>query len=332
MSNNAKARVIGMGSYLPEKVLSNQDLEKLVDTSDEWIFSRTGMKERRIARDDEHASTMGAEAGRRALATAGKSADDVDLILVATMTPDYTSPSTAGLVQQMLSAKNAAAMDVQAMCSGYLYALTTAKAYIESGLYRCVLVVASEKMSSVVDYTDRNTCILFGDGASASVVTGEGAGLQVDTVSLGSDGSLAELIWIPGGGSRCPPSAEMLESGKHYFQMSGREVYKHAVRRMASTAQTCLDTAGVTADQISWVVPHQANLRIMEAITKSFVIPSERVYKTVHKYGNTSASGVAIALDDLTREHALSAGERVLLIAFGGGLTWGAMVLKQVEG
>ena len=325
-----KARIAGLGTYLPEKVLSNQDLEKLVDTSDEWIVSRTGMKERRIAATDECTSDMGAASAKRALAAANVKAEDIDLILTATMTPDYISPSTAGLIQHHIGATNAAAVDIQAACTGFLYALSIAKAYIDAGMYRHILVVASEKMSAFIDYTDRNTCILFGDGACSAVVTGEGGGWLIDTISLGAEGELADLVIIPGGGARQPASAATIEGKQHYIQLQGKEVFKHAVRRMTSAATECLAKVGLQQEDISWLVPHQANERIIDAIGKSFEIPMEKVFKTVHKYGNTSASSIAIALDELLTTKKPLSGEHILLVAFGGGLTWGAAVITKI--
>lgn len=330
MTLRPKARIIGLGSYLPEKILTNQDLEKMVETSDEWIVSRTGMKERRIAGSTEFSSDMGTAAAKIALEKTSISPEEIDLILLATMSPDYPSPSTAAIVQTMLGAKNAAAMDIQAACSGFLYGLSTAKAYVESGLYRNVLVIAAEKMSSVIDYTDRNTCVLFADGAAAAVITGDGMGLSIDTICLGSDGSLAELLMIPAGGARHPTSQETLANRMHFLKMNGRELFKHAVRRMCNAATNCLNQAGVTQAQISWVVPHQANVRIIDAIASNLNIPSEKMYQTLHKYGNTSASSIAIALDELTKEHELASGEQILLVAFGGGLTWGAALLTKI--
>lgn len=330
MKKRAQARIIGMGSYLPQRVMTNKDFESLVDTTDEWIVSRTGIQERRIAASNEFTSDMGTAAAKQALSAAGLEPNDIELILVATMTPDYISTSTGALIQSNLKAERAAAVDMQAACTGFLYAISMAKAYIESGMYRRILVIASEKMSTYVDYSDRSTSILFGDGAAAAVVTDQGEGLAIDTVDLGADGELAELVIVPGGGVRHPPSKESLAAGLHYFKMEGKEVFKHAVRRMSAAAKACLDKVGLTDDQISWLVPHQANLRIMDAIAKGFNIPSERMYRTVHKYGNTSASSVAIALDELTREHTLVQDEHILLVAFGAGLTWGAAVLTKV--
>lgn len=330
MKQKLQARITGMGSYLPARIMTNKEFESLIDTSDEWIESRTGIKERRIAAANEFTSDMGTAAAVKALEAAGLVANDIELILVATMTPDYISTSTGALIQTNLKAERAAAVDIQAACSGFLYVLSMAKAYIESGMYSRILVVASEKMSTYVDYTCRGTSILFGDGAAAAVVSNEGSGLAIDTICLGADGSLAQLVIVPGGGVRHPPSKESLAAGLHYFKMEGREVFKHAVKRMSAAAKECLTRVGLTDEQISWLVPHQANLRIMDAIAKGFNIPSDRMYKTVHKYGNTSASSIAIALDELIREHQLINDEHILLVAFGAGLTWGAGVLTKI--
>jgi len=325
--NIAKARITGTGCYLPDRVLSNHDLEKMVETSDEWIITRTGMKERRLARDDEYTSDMGYEAALKAMKEAKISAEEIDLILVATLTPDYVFPSTACLLQAKLKAVNAAAVDIQAACTGFIYTLSQAKAYIESGLYKNVLIVAAEKLSSIVNYKDRNTCVLFGDGASACIVSDHGDGLVVRDVCLGADGELAQLLVLPAGGSRNPASAQTVCDGLHFLQMDGKETYKHAVRRMESASKNCLDRAGLDESEISWIVPHQANIRIIEGIAKRFGVPMERVYLTIHKYGNTSASSIGIALDELLREKKVGHGENLLLVAFGAGLTWGASIL-----
>lgn len=324
------ARIIGLGSYLPEKVINNLDLEKMVETSDEWIVSRTGMKERRMAEANEFPSDMGAKAAEKALQACGLEANAIEMILVATMSPDYLSPSTASLIQAKIKAENAAALDIQAACTGFLYALSLAKAYVESGTYHNVLIVASEKMSSFLDYQDRTTCILFGDGAGAAVVSSSGQGLRINAVSLGSDGSLADLVQIPAGGSRNPASHETVDQRLHYFKMNGNEVFKHAVRRMSSASKDCLHKAGFTEAQVTWLVPHQANKRILDAMARNFNIPEEKVYQTLHKYGNTSASSIVIALDELVKEHQIHEGEHLLLSAFGAGLTWGACILTQV--
>lgn len=324
-----KAKIIGTGSYLPERVLTNHDLEKMVETSDEWIVSRTGMKERRLAREDEYTSHMGAEAARAAIANASLTPDQIDFIIVATITPDFVFPSTACLIQQQIGAKKAAGVDIQAACTGYIYALSMAKSFIEAGAYKNILIVASEKLSSITNYKDRSTCILFGDGASACVVSSEGSGLAIECVKLGSDGELAELLMMPAGGSRKPASIETVTNAQHYITMAGNEVFKHAVRRMEAACKDCLDAAGSTEQEVTYLVPHQANMRIIDAIAKRFEhLPPERIFKTVQKYGNTSASSVGIALDELRRTYAVQPKDQILLTAFGGGLTWGAALLK----
>lgn len=325
------ARIISLGSYLPKRKLSNQDLEKLVDTSDEWIVTRTGMKERRLAEANEFSSDMGAQAALKALHSAGMAAEEIELILTATMTPDYISPSTASLIQAQLKAVNAAAMDMQSACTGFLYALSTAKAYIESGMYRNVLVIAAEKMSAFVDYEDRSTCVLFGDGAAAAIVSSQGEGWGVESICLGSDGSLAELLTIPAGGARNPASLETVSQRQHYLKMQGNEVFKHAVRRMSAACKACLERSGLSESDISWLIPHQANKRIIDAIAKQFNMSEDKVYQTVHKYGNTSASSIGIALDELLQKEKFTEGEHLLLTAFGGGLTWGAAILSKLS-
>jgi 3-oxoacyl-[acyl-carrier-protein] synthase III len=330
MANQLRARIIGLGAYLPERVLTNQDLEQFVDTSHEWIISRTGIGERRLAAANEFPSDMGTQAAKQALQSSRLDAQALNMILVATMSPDYLSPSTANLIQAQLDAKQAASMDIQAACSGFLYALSAAKAYVESGLYCYVLVVATEKMSAFIDYTDRSTCILFGDGAAAAVVAGEGEGLRLDALCLGSDGLLANLFIVPAGGSRQPASQQTVEQRLHYCKMSGNEIFKHAVRRMSASAHECLTQAKLREADISWLVPHQANKRIIDALAKQFNLPEQKVYQTIHKYGNTSASSIAIALYELMQEHIFQEGEHLLLTAFGGGLTWGAAILTKV--
>ena len=324
---DCKAKIIGLGAYLPKRVLSNQDLEKMVETSDDWITSRTGMKERRLGAVNEFTSDMGYEAGKKALIDGGVNAEEVDLILFATSTPDYVFPSTACLIQKRLGALNAAAMDVQAACTGYIYGLSAAKAYIESGMYRNVLMVAAEKLSSIVNYEDRNTCVLFGDGASACVVGLGKKGFDIENICLGSDGGHSDLLILPAGGSKRPASLKTVQEGQHFLKMEGKEVFKHAVRRMEEAVRNCLSASGLSEEDIHWMVPHQANLRIIEALAKRFQVPKDRVYLTIHKYGNTSASSVGIALEELAKEKQIQPNERLIVFAFGAGLTWGATSL-----
>jgi 3-oxoacyl-[acyl-carrier-protein] synthase-3 len=332
MSKRIHARIIGLGSYLPKRILTNQELERMVETSDEWIVSRTGMRERRLAERDEFPSDMGAQAAQQVLQACRLEPNDIEMIVVATMSPDYISPSTANLIQAKIQAERAAAMDIQAACTGFLYALSIAKAYVESGAFQRVMVIATEKMSAFIDYKDRSTCVLFGDGAAAAIVAAAGEGLRIDTLCLGSDGQLADLVKIPAGGSRNPSTLETVGQGLHYFKMSGHEVFKHAVRRMSLAARECLVQAGLEETDVSWLVPHQANKRIIDAIAKNFNIPEQKIYQTVHKYGNTSSSSIAIALHELMQEEEFQEGEHLLLTAFGGGLTWGASILTKVTG
>lgn len=322
-----KARIIGTGAYVPQKILSNTDLEKMVETSDEWIVTRTGMKERRIAAGDEYTSDMGYQAALVALKKAQIEPAAIDLILVATLTPDHVFPSTACLIQSQLKAIHAAAVDLQAACTGYIYALSMAKAYVESGMYRHVLVIAAEKLSSIVNYKDRNTCILFGDGASACIVAAQGPGLEILDINLGADGEQSELLILPAGGCRHPATQHTLDTGMHFLKMEGHEVFKHAVRRMEMASNQCLSRCGLKGPDIKWYVPHQANMRIIEAIARRFEVPMERVYCTIHKYGNTSASSLGIALHELLEQEPPNEGDHFLLTAFGAGLTWGASIL-----
>lgn len=326
------ARIIATGSYLPTKVLKNADLEKIVDTSDEWIFTRTGMKERRIAAKEESNSDMGYSAAKKALEKSSIKVEDIDFIIVATITPDYTFPSTACIIQKKLKAVNAGAVDIQATCSGYIYALNMAKAFVESGTYKNVLVIASEKLSPIVDYEDRTTCVLFGDGASACIVSDAGKGLLIENSCLGADGTLENLIYMPAGGSSKPATKETVEAREHFIKMNGKEVFKHAVRRMESASKKCLEDCGLKEQDVEWFISHQANDRIIEAVAKRFShLTKKQIYKTIHKYGNTSASSVGIALDELLAEESIEGEGRILLTAFGSGLTWGAVVLKPIN-
>jgi len=325
-----QAIITSLGAYLPERILSNADLEKMVDTSNEWIVTRSGIEERRIAAKDEFASTMGAKAAKEALQRANLDPRQVDAIIVATMTPDYITPSTACLIQHELQAEKACAFDVQAACSGFFFALSIAKSWVESGAFQNILVIATEKNSAFIDYEDRTTCVLFGDGAGCALVQNGGSGYAIQNVCLGSDGKEASLISIPGGGSRHPASSPTIQEKQHFLKMNGKEVFKHAVRRMEASCKECLEKAGLKEQDVSWLIPHQANLRIMEAISKRFNVPWENVYKTIHKYGNTSASTVPIALHELDSQKMINENENLLLVAFGGGLTWGASLITKV--
>ncbi len=321
-----QAKIISTGSYLPKKILSNHDLEEMVNTSDEWITTRTGMKERRIAAHGETSSDMGHEAAKRALEKAHMDPKEIDLILFATLTPDYLFPSSACLIQEKIGAV-AAAFDIQAACSGFLYALSMAKAYVESKMYQTILIIAAEKLSSIVNYKDRSTCVLFGDGAASCIVTSAEKGYPIKNVTLGADGEQAELLILPAGGSKRPASQATVCEGLHYLQMEGKETYKHAVRRMEEAVRICLKQTGITEDEIGYLIPHQANIRIIESLAKRFALPKEKIFLTIHKYGNTSASSVGIALDELLKERKVEKDEHIILSAFGAGLTWGAASL-----
>ncbi len=321
------AMIIGLGSYLPNKVMTNRDFAAIVDTSDEWIVSRTGIRERRIASESEFPSIMGAEAARKAMQAAGIQVEEIEALVVATMSPDQLCPSTAALIQKEIGASSAAIFDIQAACSGYLYGLSVAKAYVESGIFKNILFVATEKMSSLVDYSDRASCILFGDGATAAVVAKGNKGLAIRSISLGGDGCLGELLEIPAGGAKKPPTHETVNKKQHFLSMQGNEIFRHAVRRMASAVEQCLDKEGKQKEEIDWLVPHQANMRIIDALVERLSMDPEKVIKTLHKYGNTAASSIGIALDELMEAGRVKEGNDILLVAFGGGLTWGATLL-----
>ncbi len=331
------AVISSIGISLPENILTNFDLEKMVETTNEWILTRTGIEERRIAKTDEHTSTLAVQAARDALFRRGIDASSVDLIIVTTMTPDYLCPSTACLVQGELQASQAAAFDLQAACSGFLYGLQTAKAFVESGIYKKILLISSEKNSAFVDYTDRNTCVLFGDGAGACLIEPSTSPdlpnltFAIRSVELGADGSLSDLIVIPAGGSRHPGSHESIENKLHAIKMNGKEVFKHAVRRMELAAKSCLETEQLEEKNLRWLVPHQANMRIIDALAKRFDIPSDRVATTIKQYANTSASTIPIALYDILKKGAVEPHDLFLLVAFGGGLTWGASILEALS-
>lgn len=324
-------RIAGTGSYVPEKILSNQDLEKIVETSDEWITSRTGIKERRIAAEGEFTSHLATNAARRAMEQAGLQSEDIDLIIVATITPDTLTPATACYVQQSLGAHRAVAFDISAACSGFLYALEFARVSIAGGTFNNALIIGAEKLSAFVNWTDRNTCVLFGDGAGAAVLTPASdenkSGLILST-HLGTDGTKTEILNIPGGGSACPITLKNAEQHLAALSMQGREVFKAAVNAMRQASETAIGKAGLTADDIDLVIPHQANLRIIDAITDRLKIGKERVFINLDKYGNTSAAAVAIALDEATRNGAVQPGNRILLVAFGAGLTWASAVIE----
>lgn len=321
--------IAGTGSYLPEKILTNEDLSKIVDTSDEWIVTRTGIKERRIAADDEFTSHLGSKAALKALEQADIAAEDVELIIVATITPDTLTPATACYVQQQIGANKAVAFDISAACSGFLYAMKLAKRLIESDAFANALIIGAEKLSAFVNWEDRTTCVLFGDGAGAAVLRaseeGEGRILSTD---IGTDGAQTHLLNIPGGGSACPITIQNADERLATLAMLGKEVFKHAVTRMKNSANTVIERAGLNAEDIALVIPHQANLRIIDAIASRLDVANEKVFVNLHKYGNTSAAAIAIALDEANRNGSIQKGDKIVMVAFGAGLTWAAAAIE----
>lgn len=326
-----RAKIAGIGSYVPKRVLSNQELEKIVDTSDEWIVSRTGISERRIAANDEDTSDMCVEAARGAFEMAGVTAADIDLILAATVTPDFRLPSMACIIQKKLGAKSAASMDIAAACAGFIHGLSIGQAYINAGSYRRILVFGAEKLSSVTNYEDRNTCVLFGDAAGAAVLTPSDDDSGILATYLKSDGSLDRLLYIPTGGTHDPclgANGDRDHGLGTCIRMNGNEVFKHAVRFMGDAAMRVVKEAGLTTDQVDLLVPHQANIRIIRATAERMGLPWDRVYMNIDRYGNTSAASVPLALDEAIRTGRIKRGDNVVSVAFGGGLTWGAVLFR----
>jgi 3-oxoacyl-[acyl-carrier-protein] synthase III len=319
--------ILGTGKYVPERRLTNQDLEQMVDTNDEWIVSRTGIRERRIADPAQATSDLAYEASLKALAAAGLTADQLDLIIVATITPDMFFPSTSCLLQERLGAKKAAAFDLSAACSGFIYGLSVATSFIKTGIYRHVLVVGAECLSRITDYTDRNTCILFGDGAGAVVVGEVPEGRGFRSFELGADGSGGELLRIRGGGSRIPSSEQSIAAGHHFLEMNGRDVFKFAVRVMGSSAEEALAKAGLGKSDIDLLIPHQANVRIIQTAMERLDLPEDKCVINLDRYGNVSAASIPLALAEAVEEGRAKEGDCLLLVGFGGGLTWGASVL-----
>ena len=320
--------IVGTGSYLPKKVLTNADLERLVDTSDEWIVSRTGIRERRIAAADQCTSDLGAEAARRALENAHLTPSKVDLIICATITPDMPFPSTAALIQHKIGAPHNACFDVEAACSGFIYGIEIGRQFITSRTCNTVLVVAAEKLSSIVDWKDRNTCVLFGDGAGAAVLQHSSPNHGILASSLGGDGAHGDLLCMPGGGARNPSTVESVTTGMHYLKMSGKEIYKLAIKGMQLAITQALNRADIKVSQIACIIPHQANMRIIEGLADRLEIPLDRFYVNLHRYGNMSAASAAVALDEGSREGRFKRGDYILTVAFGAGLTWGANVAR----
>ena len=320
--------IAGVGSYVPERILTNADLEKMVETSDEWITTRTGIKQRRLAAKEEFTSDLGAQASLRAMQKAGIAADQIDLIIVATITPDMPFPSTAALIQQKLGAHRAAAFDLEAACAGFIYALEVAQQFIMSRTYDTVLVVGAEKLSSIVDWRDRNTCVLFGDGAGAAILRNRPDSHGLLTAAMGADGRKADLLFMAGGGSRCPASIESVNGRMHYLRMEGKETFKNAVQAMQTAAEEALRRCELDISRIKLVIPHQANRRIIDAVGERLGARPDQLFVNVHKYGNTSAASVAIALDEAVQSGHVQRGDLLLLVVFGAGLTWGAAVIE----
>ena len=322
-----KVGIIGVGEYLPQKVLTNTDLEKMVDTTDEWITTRTGIKARRIASDTEATSDLAIKAARDALNDARLSPQDIDLVIVATITPDMPFPSTASIVQNTLCIKNAAAFDISAACAGFVYALSIAHQFIANGTYKNALVIGAEKLSAVTDWQDRNTCVLLGDGAGACVVSEVKSGGILSTY-LDCDGSNMELLNMPAGGSRAPASHKTIDNRMHFLKMKGNELFKIAVKTMTMAAEKVLEQAGLTFRDIDLIVPHQANSRIIMAVAKKLGIPEDKIFLNIEKYGNMSSASTVTALVEAVKEGKIKKGDIVLLDAFGAGLVWGALLIK----
>jgi 3-oxoacyl-[acyl-carrier-protein] synthase-3 len=322
------AHITGWGRYAPSQVLTNADLERMVETSDEWIRSRTGIRERRVAAAHETTASMAAVAAKRAIAVAGIDPDEIDLILLATLTPDYWMPSTAALVKEAIGNRRAAAMDVAAACSGFVYAFASAQAYIASGMARHVLVIGAELLTRFLDYSDRNTCILFGDGAGAIVLSASDRPGGALGTELTTEPSGAYMIWLPAGGSKAPPSMATLARGEHYIRMEGKETYRFATKTLASTSLAAIERAGLRPDDIDLIIPHQANIRIIEAVAKGLELPMERMFVNVDRYGNTSAASVPIALAEAVDTGRIAVGDRIVLVAFGAGFTSGAVAVE----
>lgn len=325
---NKSVGIIGIGTYVPEKVVTNADLEKIVETSDEWIVDRTGIRERRIVDSDTATSDLAACAAEKALADAGVTADEIDLIIVATATPDMFFPSTACLVQDKIKASKAAAFDLSAGCSGFVYGLVTGSQFIQTGLYKKVLIIGAETLSKILDWTDRNTCVLFGDGAGAVVLGEVPSGYGILGAELGADGSGGDLLKVPAGGSRLPATSESVSERQHFLQMSGSDVFKFAVKVMGESAMKALDNAGLISSDVDCLIPHQANIRIIQSAAKRLKLPMDKVMVNVDKYGNTSAASIPIALNEALQNNKVKHDDKIVLVGFGAGLTWASCVIK----
>ena len=325
---NPFVEIVSTGRYLPDPIVTNRDMESIVETSDEWIFERTGIRERRIAPPEMSAADMGAGAARCALEKAGLTPEDVDVLIVSTATPDRLLPAASCDVQALIGAKNAVAFDVIGACTGFIYALTVAEGLLATGRAETALVIATEKLSSIIDWEDRSTCVLFGDGAGAAVVRSSAGERGILGTHHQSDGELAELLYRPAGGAAIPIDEDVLRNRTQFIQMSGREVFKHAVRAMADSAGQALERSGWTLDDVDLVFPHQANIRIIKATARYAGLPMDKVFVNVDRYGNMSSATIPVAMDEAVEEGRLQPGMKLLLVAFGAGLTWGAMAVR----
>ena len=321
--------ILGLGTYVPERIMTNFDLEKMVDTSDTWIVERTGIRQRHIAAPEQATSDLAAIAAQNALADAGVDAAEIDLVILATATPDMLFPSTACIVQDKIGATNAAAFDLSAGCTGFMYALITGTQFIKAGLYRRVLVIGAEALSKILNWEDRNTCVLFGDGAGAAVLGEVASGSGLLGSFMGADGSGGPSLCLPAGGSRMPATHETVDNRKHCVHMDGSDVFKFAVRAMGDAAAVAaLEKAGLGADELDWLIPHQANIRIIQSAAKRIKMPMDKVVVNVDKYGNTSSASIPIALKEAVVAGQVKKGDIVLMVGFGAGLTWGSCILK----
>lgn len=323
-----RSRIIGTGAYAPSKVLTNFDLEKMVSTSDEWIIERTGIKERRIASEDEATSDLSIKAAKNAIEMAGIKPEAIDIIIVGTVTPDMLFPSTASIIQNKIGAKNAVAFDISAACSGFIYALSIADQFIKSGTYKTALVIGAEVLSRMIDWTDRNTCILFGDGAGAVILQAENGERGILSTHLHTDGSMWDFLYTPGGGSRHPASHQIIDDKLIYMRMKGNETFKVAVKSLESVIIEALEYNNLKPSDISWVIPHQANLRIIQSIVKRLELPMDKVVLNIERYGNTSAASVPMALDEAVRDGRVKKNDIIIFEAFGAGLTWASALVR----
>lgn len=323
-----KTKIAGTGSYLPEKVLTNADLEKMIDTSDEWIRTRTGIKERRIVAQGQASSDLAYEASRKAMQAAQVKAEELDMIIVATITPDMIFPATACVLQEKLGAKGTAAFDLEAACSGFLYGISIGSQFIATGMYDNILVVAAEALSKIIDWKDRSTCIIFADGAGAAVLKPSFDSSGIISNYLGADGTGADLVGVPAGGSRLPASQETVRDRQHYMKMRGNGLFKRAVKAMIHAIDVSLEKGGLTYDEIDFFIPHQANIRIINPVAKRIGLDKNKVCINLDQCGNMSAASVAVALDQAVREGKIKKGDKVLLTCFGGGLTWASLVIE----